>query len=94
MHFKSSKPRRLAIAACLACLHLSNAWSQSETKYEATFTKQLAELSYPSVFENYQRYSASPLHSWQQANDTVQDIGGWRADAKEVTPSPSHGGHP
>ena len=90
MHLKSPKSYQLATSVLLACFHVGSAWAQPE-------------LVYQSSFENYQPYSASTIRSWKQTNDTVNDRGGWRAYAKEITqdadaqPSTavhSHGGHP
>jgi len=103
MYLKSSKPPLLATAVWLACLHLSSAWGQTEIKPEVPAPEKSVELVYQSSFQNYQHYSASAVQSWRQANDTVKDIGGWRAYAKEITqdadakpPTPAHihGGHP
>ena len=102
MSHKSPKPSQLANVALLACLYASSAWAQSETKSEVSATGKSVELVYESSFQNYQRYSSTPIQSWKQANDTVKDIGGWRAYAREVTqdqdpkastPVHSHGGH-
>lgn len=91
MHLKSPKSYPLTAAVWLACFHVSGAWAQP------------VELVYQSSFQNYQRYTASAIQPWKQSNDTVKDIGGWRAYAKEITqdpsaqpssPSHSHGGRP
>jgi hypothetical protein len=78
----------------LACLQLSSAYAQSAIKPVAPKAEKPLELVYQSSFKNYQRYSASPIQSWKQSNDTVKDIGGWRAYAKEITqeqnPKPSN----
>lgn len=36
------------------------------------------QLPYFSVFTRYQSYREQPLSSWQETNDTVGKIGGWR----------------
>ena len=103
MYLKSPKPPQLTVAVLLACLHLSSAWAQPALKTEVQTEQKSVELVYQSSFQNYQRYSASDIQSWKQANDTVKDIGGWRAYAKEITqdqneksvlPVHSHGAHP
>ncbi|MDB5858893.1 MAG: hypothetical protein JWQ76_2582 [Ramlibacter sp.] len=43
-----------------------------------------AELPYRSTLEHYQPYSEQAVGSWQDANDTVGRIGGWRAYAREA----------
>jgi len=102
MHLKSPKPFQLATAVLLACLHSSSAWAQSEIKSKVPPAEKTVELVYQSSFQNYQRYSASDIQPWKQSNETVKDIGGWRAYAKEITQDPntkpftpvhSHGGH-
>lgn len=40
--------------------------------------------SYSSAFEGYRRFSDQPVGSWRQANDTVRQIGGWQAYAREA----------
>ena len=82
MYLKSPKSYQLAFVVLLACLHLRSAWPQSEIKPEVSNAEKPIELVYQSSFQNYQRYSASDIQAWKQANDTVKDIGGWREYAK------------
>ena len=103
MYIKSLKSHQLAVAVLFSCLQLSSAFAQSAIKPEVSKVEKPVELVYQSSFQNYQRYSASPIQSWKQSNDTVKDIGGWRAYAKEITqeqnpkpstpPTHSHGAH-
>lgn len=102
MYLKSPKPPQLTATVLLACLHWSSAWAQTDIKPEVRTPEKSVELGYQSSFQNYQRYSASSVQPWKQSNETVKDIGGWRAYAKEITqdagakPSTSahlHGGH-
>jgi hypothetical protein len=102
MYLKSPKLPQLTTAVLLACLHLSSSWAQSDNKVKVSTAENSVELGYQSSFQNYQRYSSTPIQSWKQANDTVKDIGGWRAYAKEITkdqdakasaPVHPHGGH-
>jgi len=102
MHFKSPKSCQLAFVVLLTCFHLGSAFAQSEIKPEVSKAKKPIELVYQSSFQNYQRYSASDIKTWKQANDTVKDIGGWREYAKEIaqdpdtkpsSANPSHGAH-
>ena len=102
MYLKSPKSYQLAFVVLLACVHLGSTWAQSESKLEAVQTNKSVELIYQSSFQNYQRYSASDIEAWKQANDTVKDIGGWREYAKEIaqdldtkpsSANPSHGAH-
>ena len=102
MYPKSSNLFQLLAAGLFACLHLSSASAQSESKPEVLQTHKTVELIYQSSFQNYQRYSAFDIQAWKQANDAVKDIGGWKAYAKEIaqeqntkppTTTPSHGAH-
>ena len=102
MYFKSLKSYQLAAAVLFYCLQLSSAFAQSAIKPEAPKAEKPVELVYQSSFQNYQRYSASDIKTWKQANDTVKDIGGWREYAKEIaedsdtkpsSANPSHGAH-
>jgi hypothetical protein len=62
-----------------------------------------SQLSYTSPLNSYQAYTDQPVQSWQDANDTVGRIGGWRTyareartaePAKDATPAaPAHEGH-
>ena len=102
MFIKSPKSCQLAFVVLLTCLHLGSTFAQSEIKPEVSKAKKPIELVYESSFQNYQRYSASDVQAWKQANDTVKDIGGWREYAKEIakatdtkpsSANPSHGAH-
>ena len=103
MCIKSLKSYQLAVAVLFSCLQLSSAFAQSAIKPEVSKVEKPVELVYQSSFQNYQRYSASPIQSWKLSNETVKEIGGWRAYAKEITqeqnpkpstpPTHSHGAH-
>lgn len=61
------------------------------------------QLRYTSPLNAYQTYTDQPVQSWQDANDTVGRIGGWRTyareartaePAKDAAPAaPAHEGH-
>lgn len=103
MCIKSLKSYQLAVAVLFSCLQLSSAFAQTAIKPEVSKVEKPVELVYQSSFQNYQRYSASPIQSWKLSNETVKEIGGWRAYAKEITqeqnpkpstpPTHSHGAH-
>ena len=103
MYIKSLKSHQLAVAVLFSCLQLSSAFAQTAIKPEVSKVEKPVELVYQSSFQNYQRYSASPIQSWKLSNETVKEIGGWRAYAKEITqeqnpkpstpPTHSHGAH-
>lgn len=42
------------------------------------------QLEYFSVFTRYQSYRDQPLLSWQETNDNVGKIGGWRFYARDA----------
>ena len=48
-----------------------------------------APPAYRSAFEGYQPYTDEKIVNWKQANDTVGQIGGWRAYSKEASQEPS-----
>ncbi|MFN5810677.1 MAG: hypothetical protein ACK44R_05800 [Burkholderiales bacterium] len=102
MYRKYPKSYQLVFVVLLACLYLRSAWAQSEINPDIPTAEKPVELVYQSSFKNYQRYSASDIEAWKQANDTVKDIGGWREYAKEIaqdpitepsSANPSHGAH-
>ena len=102
MYLKSPKSCQLVFVVLLTCLHLGSTFAQSSIKPEVSKAEKSIALVYESSFQNYQRYSASDIQTWKQANDTVKDIGGWREYAKEIaqdpdtkpsSANPSHGAH-
>jgi hypothetical protein len=46
-------------------------------------------VRFNSVFAPYLRMGETPVGSWREANDTVTQIGGWRAYAREANPPPA-----
>lgn len=44
------------------------------------------QLQYFSVFTHYQFFRDQPLLSWQETNDNVGKIGGWRFYARDAMP--------
>ena len=46
----------------------------------------LQGAAYPSAFEGYQPFAAdAAVQDWRRSNDTVREIGGWRAYAREIS---------
>ena len=43
------------------------------------------ELNYQSALDGYQAYSEPDITNWPQAIKTVEEIGGWRAYAREAS---------
>ena len=70
--------RRLIALACLSP-HF-----QGYAQAQAMVLPPMQEPVYQSVFEGYQAISEPKLTPWRAANDTVRDVGGWRAYAKEA----------
>lgn len=64
-----------ALAASLAALAQPAAPSRAAPPAAST---------YNSAFEGYRPFAAEEVGDWRQANDTVRDIGGWRAYAREI----------
>jgi hypothetical protein len=61
---------------------------------------------YRSAFEGYRPFESGEVQDWRKSNDTVRDIGGWRAYGREIQgaakstsqpeaagPAQGHGGH-
>jgi hypothetical protein len=70
--------RRLIALACLSPHFHSYAQAQ------AVVLPLVQEPVYHSVFEGYQAMTEPQMTPWRAANDTVRDVGGWRAYAKEA----------
>ncbi len=60
------------------------AFAQTPADAEAPKMALPTKLQYSSAISDYQAYKDQPVQSWQQANDRVGQIGGWRAYAKEI----------
>lgn len=70
------------IALCAVALSASlSAQAQSAA---ATPAAQPTAAAYDSAFEGYRPFASEEVGNWRQANDTVRDIGGWRAYAREI----------
>lgn len=85
--FPSSFTRALAasIAAVASAAALAQA-GQSQSSVVSGPSLNSADapaLTYRSVFEGYQPFADEKIIGWKQANETVREIGGWRAYAKE-----------
>ena len=65
----------------LACLPL---YFQGHALAQDTVLPPVQEPVYHSVFEGYQAMSEPKPTPWRAANDTVREVGGWRAYAKEA----------
>ncbi|WP_186511093.1 hypothetical protein [Caenimonas sedimenti] len=52
---------------------------------------------YQSAFDGYRPFEAGEVQDWRKSNDTVREIGGWRAYAREIhgaQPAPTAGQSP
>ena len=78
LNVDSRRLRRLITLACLSPHFHGYAQAQ------AVVLPPVQEPVYQSVFEGYQAMSEPKLMPWRAANDTVRDVGGWRAYAKEA----------
>lgn len=50
---------------------------------------------YRSAFEGYRAFESGEIQDWRKSNNTVREIGGWRAYAREIqggTQSPASPG--
>jgi hypothetical protein len=47
------------------------------------------KLEYQSAFEGYQAYSDAEIQNWPEANQLVDEIGGWRVYAREPYEKPA-----
>lgn len=73
--------------ACMAVISTCftvTAAAQRPTESDANIERPATSLRYRSVLEYYRSYRAQPVQSWQDANDNVGRIGGWRIYAKEA----------
>lgn len=62
--------------------HLQVSASASSSK---TIIKINPVFEYSSVFSAYSSFNDQAIASWQKSNQIVQQIGGWRAYAKEAS---------
>lgn len=79
--FKKPLPdwwRRLAQAGATLALSTSLVLAQDNQGTAAP------RLGYHSVLNDYQAFNEQALTPWQQANELVEKIGGWRVYAKEA----------
>mgnify|MGYP006287468719 CR=1 FL=1 len=94
MHF-TNKPWPELKWALMGYVLLTSQMAQSQTPLNAA-TDQEIRLPYKSQLEGYQRYTSSKIETWRKSNQTVEQIGGWKAYAKEgvTTPASSNEAQP
>lgn len=78
----SNPIRAILLGAAVAA---ASSLSPAQTPVEPA---QPPSAGYQSAFEGYRRFEAGEVQDWRQSNDTVRDIGGWRAYAREIQGSP------
>lgn len=86
-HFRSRLPVLLvaaasAIAATVPQAALAQAPADRPDPLDAR--APVAPLPYRSAFDGYHRFTDEPVRSWNEANDTVGRIGGWKVYAREM----------
>lgn len=75
---------QIATAAAVACLNVPVAWAQAASAPAAAASTASSSRSYQSAFDRYRAYRDEPVGDWRRANETVRQIGGWKAYAREV----------
>lgn len=53
-----------------------------------------AAVPYRSAFEGYRAFRPVEVQNWRQSNDTVREVGGWRAYAREIQGATQDGAGP
>lgn len=90
--FSIAPPRfaTFAVPAVLAAaLSASVAFAQPvPAPTPASVVNQAAPIGFSSAMEGYKPYTDDATTNWKAANDSVAQIGGWRAYAKEAAAAP------
>jgi hypothetical protein len=96
MHFHTNlTPWTQGVAVILALLAGAHANAQTVDKpVVPPVSSTWGSWRYTSPLEGYQRYADTGLSSWVQSNQTVQEIGGWKAYAKEAVDAPQESKRP
>ena len=74
--------QRFLLMAALCATVLSKASAQGAPPAPAV---SLPAVEHRSAFEGYRPFAAEDVQPWRQSNDTVRDIGGWKAYAREIS---------
>ncbi|MBE7941670.1 MULTISPECIES: hypothetical protein [Ramlibacter] len=48
---------------------------------------------YSSAFEGYRPFESGEIQDWRKSNETVREVGGWRAYAREIQGAGSQAGN-
>jgi hypothetical protein len=73
----------VALATSIAALSPMTSFAQTAPPGAGTVA---AMPAYRSAMEGYQPFTEQQVAPWQQSNDTVRAVGGWRAYAREGRP--------
>lgn len=77
-------PSAIGATAALCALGLTAALAQSGTGAPVPSSEQRP------AFADYRPFSQEEVQPWKETNDTVRNIGGWRAYAREMQgPAPA-----
>ncbi|MGV3573110.1 MAG: hypothetical protein ACO1PB_21150 [Ramlibacter sp.] len=71
-------------AAALAASVAAGAQTAASDPPRQAAAPTVQAAPYNSAFEGYRAFSADEVGDWRKANDTVREIGGWRAYAREI----------
>jgi hypothetical protein len=74
----------VALCALAAPVVFAQVEEARTTTGSADRTPAVTSLEFTSSFANYQAFTDQPVLPWREANDTVRQIGGWRAYAREA----------
>lgn len=74
----------LAAGAAAQTVPSESAAPSAQVKSAPASAMRGAQVTYRSAFDGYRRYADQPVESWNKANDTVRQIGGWQAYAREA----------
>ena len=76
------KISKIAFLAALCALGLPTAFGQSPTPAPGA-----TPFESRSAFDGYRPFGQEEVQPWKQTNDTVREVGGWRAYAREMRES-------
>lgn len=86
--FLSHLSKTMIVLACASTVaHSQTAPPVKDEKL--TNTTEAPIVQYKSSFNDYVPYSEQSIESWRKANERVEQIGGWRAYAREAHDSQS-----
>ncbi len=71
-------------AAALAVSLVAGAQTAASAPSQQAAPATAQAAPYSSAFEGYRPFSADEVGDWRKANETVREIGGWRAYAREI----------